>query len=368
MGAADQQVGGRGGPRVEHHAVTGVATSGWVGGRASARQQLVQHGHPHHHAGGHLLADDRLRRVDHLGGQLDAAVDRARVHEHLPAREAPAVDLVARGVLAQRGHEAVGHPLVLHPQRVDHVGLAEPVERELHLAAERLHVARDQRRRPADGDLGAEHVEGVDARARHARVQDVADDPDVRAVDLADPVAQRVHVEQRLRRVLVLAVAGVDHARVGPAGDQVRGADVRRADHDQVGPVGRQRLHGVLERLALLDRAAAASQVHDVGAQRLGGQLEARARARGGLPEEVEHAPAAQRGDLLDLALGDLGEGLRAVQDPLDRRAVEVLDRQQVPHARASWRVTMATSSMPSSSVTRTLTRSSRAVGRFFPT
>ena len=39
---------------------------------------------------------------------------------------------------------------------------------------------------------------------------DVADDPDRGAVDRAEAAAQRVDVEQRLRRVLVLAVAGVD--------------------------------------------------------------------------------------------------------------------------------------------------------------
>ena len=54
--------------------------------------------------------------------------------------------------------------------------------------------------------------------------------------------------------------------------------------------------------------------------QRLRRQLERGARARGGLVEEVQHAPAAQRGHLLDLALGDLGERLRPVEDALDRR------------------------------------------------
>ena len=65
-------------------------------------QQLVEHRHPHDDAGRDLLADHRLRRVDHLGGELDAAVDRAGVHEHLARAEPAAVDLVARRVLAQR--------------------------------------------------------------------------------------------------------------------------------------------------------------------------------------------------------------------------------------------------------------------------
>src|SRR6202000_1302077 len=117
------------------------------------------------------------------------------------------------------------------------------------------------------------------------------------------------------------------------------------------------------------DRGAGGSEVDDVGGERLGGQLEGAARARGRLVEEVQHAPSAQRRDLLDLALGDLGERLRAVEDALDPLAVQILDRQQVPHeVSASSSAVMVTSSAPSTSVTWTLTRSPRAVGRFLPT
>ena len=92
-------------------------------------QQLVEHRHPHDHSGLDLLDDQRLRRVDHLGGQLDAAVDRAGVHQQLVGPQPAAVDLVLGGVLAQRRDERAVHALVLHPQRVDHVRLAQLVER-----------------------------------------------------------------------------------------------------------------------------------------------------------------------------------------------------------------------------------------------
>ena len=142
--------------REGHHASCGAGVDGAVRGRGAARQQLVEDRHADDDAGRDLLADHRLRRVDHLGAKLDAAVDRAGVHEHLAGAQAAAVDLVDGGVLAQRGHVGVGHALALHPQRVDDVGLGEPVEPVLDLAAERLDPARDQRRRAADGDLGAE--------------------------------------------------------------------------------------------------------------------------------------------------------------------------------------------------------------------
>ena len=46
--------------------------------------------------------------------------------EHLAGAEPAAVDLVARGVLAQRRDEGLRHALLLHPQRVDDVGLGSP--------------------------------------------------------------------------------------------------------------------------------------------------------------------------------------------------------------------------------------------------
>ena len=303
------------------------------------REQLVEDRHPHDDARLDLLGDQRLRRVDRVGRQLDAAVDRARMHQQLVRLQPRRVDLVARRVLAQRRHVRFAHALVLHPQHVDDVGLAQAVERRGDVAAERLDPARDQRRRPADGDLGAHPREREDVRARDARVQHVADDPDALAVERAEPAAQRVDVEQRLRRVLVLAVAGVDDGGVGPARDELRGAGVRRADHDRGRVVGRQRLDGVLQRLALRDRRARRADRDDVGGEPLGGQLERAARARRGLVEEVHDRAPAQRGHLLDLASGDLRERRGAVEDPLDPLAVEVVDRQQV-----SWSVHAVTS------------------------
>ena len=316
-----------------------------------------------------LGGDRRLRRVDDLGRELDPAVDRAGVHQELARLQPAAVDLVALGVLAQRGHEGLGHALALHPQRVDHVGVGEAVVEVVgDVAAERLDPARDQRGRAAHRHLGAELAEGEDVRAGHARVRDVADDPDRAPLERAELVPQRVDVEQRLGRVLVLAVARVDDRRRGPARDQLGGAHVRGADHDGGRVVGRQGLDGVLERLALVDRRAGAAHRDDVGAQALGGQLEARRGAGGGLVEEVDHGAAAQRRDLLDLASGDLGERVGAVEDALDLVTGQGLDGEQMPHASASWGWVMVTSSMPSSSSTRTLTRSARAVGRFLPT
>ena len=80
---------------------------------------------------------------------------------------------------------------------------------------------RQQRRRRDERDVRAERGERLHVAARDAAVLDVADDRDaqpVEAVAAVEAGADRVAVEQRLRRVLVPAVAGVDDARVASSG------------------------------------------------------------------------------------------------------------------------------------------------------
>ena len=83
----------------------------------------------------------------------------------------------------------------------------------------------DQRRQADQRDARAHEDERLDVGARDARVEDVSDDRDVQALDPAQLFVQRVQVEERLRQVLVLAVAGVDHVGRGEAGREVRRAD-----------------------------------------------------------------------------------------------------------------------------------------------
>ena len=63
----------------------------------------------------------------------------------------------------------------------------------------------------------------------------------VRPVDLLLALADREQVEQRLGRVLVAAVAGVDDRTIDDVGEEPRRARRGVADHDRV---GRHRLRG----------------------------------------------------------------------------------------------------------------------------
>ena len=82
--------------------------------------------------------------------------------------------------------------------------------------AERFGVHRYQGFRRDDAHLaGMQKVECMDLRARHARVQDVADDRDPQAAEIRPlDAADGEHVEHGLGRMRMTAVTGVDDADV----------------------------------------------------------------------------------------------------------------------------------------------------------
>ena len=130
-------------------------------------------------------------------------------------------------------------------------------------------------------------------------MQDVAADRHGEARQLALGAADGQRVEQRLGRMLVRAVAGIDH-RAGDLLRQKRGGTGRGvADDQDVGAHGVQRHRRVDQRLALLHRRIADRHVHHVGAEPLAGQLEGGLRAGRGFEEEVDLRAAAQRRRLL---------------------------------------------------------------------
>ena len=148
----------------------------------------------------------------------------------------------------------------------------------------------------------------------------------------SERLAHREEVEQRLGRVLVLAVAGVHDGRARVARDELRRADLRVADDDRVRLVRRQRQHRVLQRLALVQRRAGGLQGHHVRGQLLRGELEARRGARRGLEEEVMTSLPRS----VFSCSSTPSEGTGGLQDPLDVVAGQVGDRDQVLHRASS--------------------------------
>ena len=185
-------------------------------------EQVVEHGHPDRHARRDLVEHDRLGRVGGVGGDLEAAVHRAGVADRgvgLEQREPVAGEAVADGVLARAGEVAA--------RSSARAGRAASSPRRRRAAPRRGRTTSRTRRPwttrsiPLGIRVGGATtvtwapslVEQQHVAAEHPAVRQVADDHDVLVLERAHPALQRVGVEQRLGRVLVHPVAGVDHRR-----------------------------------------------------------------------------------------------------------------------------------------------------------
>jgi hypothetical protein len=195
-------------------------------------------------------------------------------------------------------------------------------------------------------------VEQQRVRPGDPTVQDIAHDRDVLARKVAEVAPHGERIEQRLRRMLVHAVAGVDDGALRPfqVRQPVGGSAGVVPDHDRVGAHGLQCQRRVLEALALGHAGALGGEVDDVGTEPLGRRLERDAGPGGVLEEQVDDGPAPQCGQLLDRALRDRQQLVSGVEDPESVIATQVASAQQMPHAAP----TIVTPSTPSISASRT--------------
>jgi hypothetical protein len=209
--------------------------------------------------------------------------------------------------------------------------------------------------------------------SRDPAVQDVADDDHPATLDVAEPLPERQRVQQRLRRVLVSAVAGVDHRRSTvrggrPVGEPVRGTRCRVADDQRISSGGAQGQRGVAQRFTFAHRRSRSTDVDHVGAHPLAGDLEGHPGAGGVLVEHRDDGAAAQRRQLADFATDQgLGEAVGVVEDREGLATGQVAGGQQMPAHEPSSRA-MTTASRPSCSASSTCTLSVRDVGTFLPT
>ena len=231
----------------------------------------------------------------------------------------------ARRVLAQRGDERAAPPLGLEAEQRDDVGVAQGVvEVGGHLDRPALERGRQQAARGGQGDVGSQGGVGQHLGASHPAVPHVADDQDAQPLEAGDAelvgrgalafgqhLAHGEAVQQGLRRVLVPAVARVDdRGPLHPTGDLVRRARRAVPDDDGVDAHGLDRLDGVAQALALLDRRRGHREREHVGREALGRGLEGEPGAGRLLEEEGGHHLAAQGRHLGHRAPLHLGEGL----------------------------------------------------------
>ena len=117
-------------------------------------------------------------------------------------------------------------------------------------------------------------AEQMDVGAGDPAVQDVAADRHQQSFEPAAPAADGQGIEQRLGRVLVRAVPGVDHRAVDLLREQLDRAGRVVTHHQDVRTHGIKRDRGIDQGLALAHRGRAGRHVHDVGAEPLAGKLE----------------------------------------------------------------------------------------------
>jgi hypothetical protein len=275
--------------------------------------------------------------VGHRRLDLHATVDRPRVHDDgigLGAGQARGGQAEQAVELAFARQQAAGHALALQAQHDHHVDVLQAfghVGVDLHAVL--LDADRQQGFRRDHADVrAAQGFQRQHVRARHPRVQDVADDGHREVFEAALVPADGEHVEHALGRVRVTAVAAVDdrHLRAHVLGDEVRGAGVAVAHDEHVGGHGFEVAQGVEQGFALAGRRGRHVQGDHVGRQALGRQFEGGAGAGGVLEEHVAHGLAAQQRDLLHRAGTDFEERVGGVEDFRQQFAGQTVEREEV--------------------------------------
>ena len=327
-----------------------------------AAEQLVEDRHPHHQAGGDLLGDQRLGRVDHLAGELDPAVDRAGVHQQLARAEPPRVDLEVRRVLAERGHEALrsSAPAAAagrRRRRPPRAGRASRSTSQPSSSIPRgIRVGGPQSvtsapiagRRP-----GWSGRRGCGGRRRRSRS----------ACPRSEP-SRRRSVKTSSSAWLgcsCLPSPALITAAVGPAGDQLGGPGIGVADHDRRRVVGGEGRDCVLQRLALVDRGARCLDRDEVGGEPLRGELEGAARCGCSTRRRALTTVRPRSVGTFLMSRRPTSAKLSArsrIASISSRRAASMPAGSSCELASTAWGSEIVTSSTPSISSRRTLTRS----------
>jgi hypothetical protein len=206
------------------------------------------------------------------------AVHRAGMHDQrvgLGQRQLLRIEAEEMEVLAHRGHETSVHALPLQAEHHDDIGTDKPLP---HVGedfdTETLDPVGEQCGRADDADPGAQRIQEQDVGSGNAAMGDVAADRYYKPGDVAFVAADSERVEERLGRMLVAAVAGVDDRARDLLRQQFYRAG-RMVTHDEnIRAHGVQRHRRVDQGFALLQGGIADGHIHDVGAEALAGKLE----------------------------------------------------------------------------------------------
>ena len=273
-----------------------------------------------------------IRRVVHiLCDLIDARqrVENAQVatcfRQHLPAQN---VDILHALIL----HE-IRETLTLHARHVENVGLGDHLlikifvfhKMNAMLAAILLVFVRHGQFGGSDEvECGVEMAHGHDERVHGTSVFEVADQVNVQVVECALRLHHGVEVEQRLRRVLVCSVAGIDHRYRREFTRIERRSFEIVAHHDHIAVVCHHH-NRVFEGFALCRRRHfGVGKSDDARPESVRGRLKRKACARAGLEKQGgDNAPVEE------LAVGTQFKFVRHLHEIQDFLAREVRDTHQ---------------------------------------
>jgi hypothetical protein len=162
-------------------------------------------------------------------------------------------------------------------------------------------------------------------------VQDVAANRHGEPAEPALAPTDRQRVEQRLGRVLVVAVAGINDRTVDLLGKEMNRTRFGMADDEHVGVHRVQRHRRVDQGLALDHGARRHRHVDHVAAEPLAGDLERGAGAGRALDEAIDDRAAAQEAALLLGLPAELDITVGEVEDVVDVVGRQTLDPEQMP-------------------------------------
>ena len=189
-------------------------------------------------------------------------------------------------------------------------------------------------------DGGAEARQRVDEGMNGAAALEVAGNRDLHVLEALVLRAQREQVAQRLRRMLMAAVAAIDHRNLRIFGRKPGGAIARMTDDDDVGVVAGHP-DGVGEAFALGGGTHRRIGAGDIGAaEPQHGAFERQPRARRRLVEQARQDVFRGDADTAPDPVGDIvvrkfpQKPLRDLEDRLDLLIGEIVDRNDMARQR----------------------------------
>ena len=182
--------------------------------RAFAAVHEEKNGHAHGETVGDLFQNDGAPAIGNFAVNFHAAIDRTRMHDQrigFGFFQALFVQAKQTRVFAQTGKHALALPFVLDAQQIDDIGIGDRfIDVVGDAAAHLLEDFRDEGGWAAQRDVGTEFRQRPDIGTGDATVEDVAENRDVQSGDFPLLFQNGEGIQQRLRGMLVGAVAGVD--------------------------------------------------------------------------------------------------------------------------------------------------------------